>query len=183
MLPGHGVPASFFDFAIRLKFLLLRHTWYGAMKLSEVIQPDRISVELHSRDKKGVLEELAGIMCKDRPGLDKSAVVKVLVDREQLGSTGIGEGVAIPHGKLMEVNQPMVCFGRSKKGLDFDSMDGQPAHLFFLLLAPENSSGLHLQVLTRIARLLKNSSFRKSLLEARTPDDIYRIILAADDES
>jgi PTS system nitrogen regulatory IIA component len=126
---------------------------------------------------------LAEVISKHDPNIDKGTLVKVLVEREHLGSTGIGDGVAIPHGKLNCVGRPIVSFGKSKEGLDFDSMDGQPAYLFFLLLAPENSSGVHLQVLTKIARILKNSAFRKELMRAQTKEELYQTIIQSDRES
>ncbi len=152
------------------------------MKLSDVIAQDHIIPELKATDKKAALSELADVICNIYSDIDKGRLVKVLIDREQLGSTGIGDGVAIPHGKLSSVKHPIVSFGRSKEGLDFDAMDGQPVYLFFLLLAPENSSGFHLQVLTRIAKILKNSSFRKALMEAPTTETIYRKIIQSDEE-
>jgi len=153
------------------------------MKLSEIISIENIIPELKAKDKKGVLGELAEAITHQYPSIEKGALVRVLVEREHLGSTGIGDGVAIPHGKLNSVSTPIVSFGRSRRGLDFDSMDGQPAYLFFLLLAPENSSGVHLQVLTRIAKMLKKSAFRKELMQAETRDDLYRIILQSDEET
>ena len=152
------------------------------MKLSEIIKKDHIISELQSKDKKSVLDELAEAISQNDPYIDKNLLVRVLLEREQLGSTGIGDGVAIPHGKLPGVKRPIVSFGRSVKGLDFDSMDGQPAYLFFLLLAPENSSGVHLQVLTRIARILKSSASRKELMNAGTKEDLYRIIIHSDED-
>jgi PTS system nitrogen regulatory IIA component len=109
--------------------------------------------------------------------------VKVLVERERLGSTGIGDGVAIPHGKMNGVRHPIISFGRSKQGLDFESMDGQPVHLFFLLIAPENSSGIHLQVLAKIAKILKNRDFRKKLMEPATREELYQTIVETDEEN
>ena len=156
--------------------------WNGMMKLSEIIKKEHIISELQAKDKKSVLDELAEAISQSDPYIDKSVLVRVLLEREQLGSTGIGDGVAIPHGKLPGVRRPVVSFGRSVKGLDFDSMDGQPAYLFFLLLAPENSSGVHLQVLTRIARILKSSAFRKDLMSAVTKEDLYRIIIQSDED-
>ena len=154
-----------------------------AMKLSEIIEIDNIIPELKATDKKGVLGELAEVISGHNQSIDKGMLVKVLVEREQLGSTGIGDGVAIPHGKLNSVGRPIVSFGRSKGGLDFDSMDGQPAYLFFLLLAPENSSGVHLQVLTRIAKMLKKSAFRKELMQAGTKEELYQTIIQSDKET
>ncbi len=153
------------------------------MRLSEILAIDNIIPELKAKDKKGVLGELAEVIARYDASIDKDMLVKVLIEREHLGSTGIGDGVAIPHGKLSSVKQPIVSFGRSKKGLDFDSMDGQPAFLFFLLLAPENSSGIHLQVLTKIARILKSSAFRKELMQVDSRDEIYQTIIQTDGDA
>jgi len=153
------------------------------MRLSEILAVDNIIPELKAKDKKGVLAELAEVIANYDANIDKSMLVKVLLEREHLGSTGIGDGVAIPHGKLSSVRQPIVSFGRSKKGLDFDSMDGQPAFLFFLLLAPENSSGVHLQVLTKIARILKSSTFRKALMAVESREEIYQTIIQTDGDA
>lgn len=152
------------------------------MKLPEIIEENNIIPELRAKDKKGVLEELAEAISRHEPSIDKGALVKVLVERERLGSTGIGDGVAIPHGKMNGVSRPIISFGRSKQGLDFDSMDGQPAHLFFLLIAPEDSSSVHLQVLAKIAKILKNRDFRKKLMEPGTKKELYQRIVQTDEE-
>lgn len=152
------------------------------MKLPEIIEENNIIPELRAKDKKGVLEELAEAISRHEPSIDKGALVKVLVERERLGSTGIGDGVAIPHGKMNGVSRPIISFGRSKQGLDFDSMDGQPAHLFFLLIAPEDSSSVHLQVLGKIAKILKNRDFRKKLMEPGTKKELYQRIVQTDEE-
>jgi len=151
------------------------------MKLSEIIEEKDIISDLKANDKNSALEELAEVIVNHEPSIKKEDIVKVLVERERLGSTGIGDGVAIPHGKLSGVKQPMISFGRSKKGMDFDTMDGQPAYLFFLLIAPENSSGIHLEILARIAKILKNSTFRKKLMEAGTRKECYQTIIQSDE--
>ena len=152
------------------------------MKLREIIDQDHIVPRLKARNKTDVLEELAAVICEHEPHLDRSELVRVLLERERLGSTGIGEGVAIPHGMLSQVDRPIVSFGKSTEGVDFDSMDRQPVYLFFLLMAPENSSGVHLQVLAKIAKLLKSSAFRKQLMEANTREDLYQMIIQTDEE-
>lgn len=152
------------------------------MKLSELIDQDNIIPELKAKDKKEVLEELAEPIASHEPSMDKSSLVRILLERERLGSTGIGDGVAIPHGKFHGVSQPIISFGRSRKGLDFESMDGQPAYLFFLLVAPENSASVHLKALAKIAKILKNSSFRKVLMEAPTRKELYQTIIQNDEE-
>lgn len=153
------------------------------MKLSDILDQDSIILNLKAKDKTSVLEELAGSVCSHEAHIDKAALVRVLLERERLGSTGIGDGVAIPHGKLSGVRHPIISFGRSKRGLDFDSMDGQPAYLFFLLVAPENSAGVHLKALAKIAKILKNNAFRKRLMAAGTREELYRAIVETDDET
>jgi len=152
------------------------------MKLSEILEEVNIVPDLKARDKKGVLEELSEAIVSHEPSADKSSLVKVLLDRERLGSTGIGDGVAIPHGKFDGISHPIISFGRSRQGLDFESLDGQPAFLFFLLVAPENSTNIHLKALARIAKILKNSSFRKVLMEVPTRKELYQTIIQSDEE-
>jgi PTS system nitrogen regulatory IIA component len=106
----------------------------------------------------------------------------VLLERERLGSTGIGDGIAIPHGKLKDLDQLVLSFGRSSQGVDFESMDGKPVHLFFLLVAPESCAGIHLRALARIARLLKNGVVRKKLGSMSDRDEIYNLIKQEDEE-
>jgi PTS system nitrogen regulatory IIA component len=145
------------------------------MKILEVLPKEAILADLKAIDKKGVLEELVIPIAKIA-GISPEELVKVLMDRERLGSTGIGEGIGIPHGKVKGLESLILGFGRSRKGVDFDSMDGLPAHIFFLLITPENSTGLHLKLLARISRILKNDLFKDKLLRATTRDDIYSII-------
>ena len=152
------------------------------MRLSEMLDEDNIIPDLKAKDKKGVLEELSEPIVSHKPSMDKSSLVKVLLERERLGSTGIGDGVAIPHGKFSGISQPVISFGRSKKGLDFESMDGQPAFLFFLLVAPENSASVHLKALAKIAKILKNGAFRKVLMEATTKQELFQTIIQHDEE-
>jgi len=152
------------------------------MRLSEILDANNIIPDLKAGDKKKALEELAETIVKTRPSLDKDSLVKILLERERLGSTGIGDGVAIPHGKFHGISEPIISFGRSLKGLDFEAMDGQPVFLFFLLVAPENSASVHLKALARIAKLLKNSTFRKTLMELQTGQEIYKTIIQNDEE-
>jgi nitrogen PTS system EIIA component len=152
------------------------------MKLSELIDEKNIVPDLKAKDKKGVLEELVDALSSQAPALDKNALVKVLLERERLGSTGIGDGVAIPHGKFSGIGQPSISFGRSRRGLDFESMDGESTHIFFLLVAPENSASIHLKALAKIAKILKNSTFRKELMEAPGRHEVYQLIIQNDEE-
>jgi PTS system nitrogen regulatory IIA component len=145
------------------------------MKILDALPKEAILVDLKANDKKGVLEELVIPIAKIA-GINREELVKVLMDRERLGSTGIGEGIGIPHGKIRGLGSLILGFGRSQKGVDFDSMDGLPAHIFFLLITPENSTGLHLKLLARISRILKNDPFKEKLLHATSRDEIYSII-------
>ena len=152
------------------------------MNLIEFIDEKNIVLEIKAKNKPAVLEEMAENAAKNDPSIEKDELLRVLLERERLGSTGIGDGVAIPHGKLNSLKRPVLSFARSFEELDFDSMDGEPTHLFFLLIAPENSSGVHLQVLARLARILKNVSFRHKLMECSTRRELYQAIVEADEE-
>ena len=152
------------------------------MKISDILDLKNIISSVRAGNKNGVIEELVEVMVETLPSLNRDELIKVLLERERLGSTGIGDGVAIPHGKFAGISEPILSFGRSEKGLDFDTMDGQPAHLFFLLVAPEDSASIHLKALARIARILKNDSFRKQLMEASTREEIYQVITHDDEE-
>ena len=151
------------------------------MKILDVLPKEAILADLKAVDKKGVLEELVTPVA-DISGINHEDLVKVLMERERLGSTGIGEGIGIPHGKVKDLNSLILGFGLSRKGVDFDSMDGLPAHIFFLLITPENSTGLHLKLLAQISRILKNDLFKKKLLQATSRDEIYSIIKEEEEE-
>jgi nitrogen PTS system EIIA component len=146
------------------------------MKLLEILSRKSIIPDLKGRTKKQVLEELIDALLQEKPELDRERFMAVLLERERLGSTGIGDGIAIPHGKLKDLDQLVLAFGKSNAGVDFESMDGKPVHLFFLLVAPENCTGIHLRALARIARLLKNAPVRKKLISVGTQDEIYAVI-------
>jgi PTS system nitrogen regulatory IIA component len=137
---------------------------------------------LKGRDKKAVIQELVDLLIESgdlKPKM-KDDVVKGLLNREALGSTGIGQGVAIPHAKCEYVKELVGAFGVSKEGINFDSLDGEPAHIFFLLLAPVESSGPHLKALARISKLLKDKYFRDSLKNAESEKVLYKIIKEED---
>lgn len=152
------------------------------MKILDALHKDAILYELKSLDKKGVLEELVAPVAKIS-GLSHEHLVRVLMDRERLGSTGIGSGIGIPHGKLKGLESLILGFGLSKRGVDFESMDGLPTHIFFLLMTPENSTGIHLKLLARISKILKNETFREKLLNAEDRDEIYSIIMEEEENA
>lgn len=152
------------------------------MKISELLLPATVVSDLAATSKTGVLSELAALLVKVHPTLDYDQVLQVLQERETLGSTGIGEGVAIPHGKIRLLDHMLMCFGRHRDGVDFDSMDGRPAHLFFLLLAPEEAAGAHLKALARISKLLRSPGVTDRLLAAGDQAELYSIIIEVDDQ-
>jgi PTS system nitrogen regulatory IIA component len=151
------------------------------MKISDTLKEGAIISELNATDKKAVLEELSGTLA-EASGVNQEEMVRVLLERERLGSTGIGGGIAIPHGKLGALKSLLMAFGRSRRGVEFDAMDGKPTHLFFLLLAPEDSTGAHLKMLARISRSLKNSVFRERLMTAADGRELYMVIQREDED-
>jgi PTS system nitrogen regulatory IIA component len=151
------------------------------MKILDVLHKEAILPDLTSRDKKGVIEELVAPVTRIAD-VNSEDLVRVLMDRERLGSTGIGGGIGIPHGKLRGLESLVLSFGLSRKGVDFESMDGRPTHIFFLLVTPENSTGLHLKLLARISKILKNDLFKAKLLNAADHDEIFNAIKEEDDE-
>ncbi len=150
------------------------------MNIQDMLNKEHMIENLKSRTKKEVLVELSDVFLHSDTDINRDTVFEVLMEREKLGSTGIGDGIAIPHGKLAGLEKLIVSFGRSVTGVDFDSLDEKPVHIFFLLLAPENSAGQHLKALARISRMLKDISFRESLLTAETSDDAYNLIVKKD---
>ena len=146
------------------------------MNLTEILKRDFILEELEARNQHEVLDELVRVFAMGGVRFDPEAMLQVLLERERLGSTGIGEGIAIPHGKLQGLDEILLSFGRSSEGISFDAMDGKPVHLFFLLMAPENSAGLHLKILAKISRMLKDPALRDNLLRAKSKERIWRII-------
>jgi PTS system nitrogen regulatory IIA component len=151
------------------------------MKICQYLDPDLIIPDLQSEDKEGVLTELAKLIASRVSGIETGEVLQVLLERERLGSTGIGEGFAIPHGKMKNIIQMIIAFGRSSRGIPFDSMDGKGAHYFFVLIAPEDSAALHLKALAKISRFIKNSAFKESLSQAADRDALWRVIQEQDD--
>ncbi len=146
------------------------------MKIMDILVKDAVLLDLDSSSKQAALQELARSLAVAEPRLDAARLLEVLLERERLQSTGIGDGVAIPHGKLPGLEDLVASFARSRVGVDFDSIDGQKTHLFFLLVVPENAGGKHLKALARISRFFRDASFRKALEEAETREDVFRAI-------
>lgn len=150
------------------------------MKITDFLSPETVAPELRGKSKAEVLAELAACLCARHPEIASEELAAVLSERERLGSTAIGDGIAIPHGKLPGVSEMCGAFGRHVKGVDFESLDGQPTHLLFLLVAPEDSTSLHLKALARVSRLFRDASFRDKLLGAVDAAAIFRLIQEED---
>jgi PTS system nitrogen regulatory IIA component len=146
------------------------------MKIVDVLAEDLVIAALSGRTKTDVIHELAAAVAARHAEIDGVRLIQALEDRERLNSTALGEGVAIPHGKLPGIQRVVAAFARSRGGVDFHSVDGKPTHLFFLLVAPEDSAGAHLKALARISRLLKDEAFRQRLLEAADEHELYATI-------
>jgi len=151
------------------------------MKILDVMPKEAILDDLKSQNKKGLLDELV-VPLVSSTGLNSDDLVRVLMERERLGSTGIGGGIGIPHGKIKDLKSLVLGFGLSRKGIDFESIDGKPTHIFFVLITPEDSTGLHLKLLARISRILKNDHFKERLLHAVDQNELYEIIKEEDEE-
>ncbi|RKX60633.1 MAG: PTS sugar transporter subunit IIA [Thermodesulfobacteriota bacterium] len=138
--------------------------------------------DLNTKSKEEALAGLAKRVAEIEPALDQDAVLSVLNEREQLGSTGIGDGVAIPHGKLPELDHMLILVGRSLEGIPFDAMDNRPVHIMFLLLAPDNSATPYLKLLAQVSRVLKTREVHKRIMEAPDASSIKKIIEEIDDQ-
>lgn len=150
------------------------------MKIVEFLNEKAVIANMKATTKEGVLKELVEVLAKAEGIRNREELVKVLLSREVLGSTGIGQGVGIPHGKTNAVKKLVAAFGIAHNGVNFDALDGEPVYLFFLLVAPEDSSGPHLKGLARISRLLKDKFFRESLKALTDEKAILKLIREED---
>src|ERR1041385_4832946 len=155
------------------------------MKISDFLCPDAVTADLKAKNKAEVIDELVTLLVNSGAieKKNKAKIIEVLMAREALGSTAIGQGIAIPHGKSDSVSKLVSGLGVSKKGIDFDSLDGEPAHIFFILIAPQDSAGPHLKALARVSRLLKDKYFRESLKAAKDSRDIAGLVSQEDARS
>lgn len=151
------------------------------MNLAQTLSPDLILPVLHAKNKVDCLMECAEVIAHSHPELKKDDIADVLLEREKLGSTGIQDGIAIPHGKFRGLDHTLILFARSLEGIDFQAFDNQLTHLFFVLLAPENATSEHLKLLARLSRLLKNSKLREELLGAKDAHTLYQILCEEDE--
>ena len=155
------------------------------MKLSDFLSPERVLAHIESNNKKDALKEIAEFVAnveKDE-SLTSKHLLNAIMDREELGSTGIGDGVAIPHAKIHGLKNLCACFARSQTGVNFDSIDSEPVRLIFMLLVPENSAGMHLKALARISRVLKEPGFREQLIHANDSQALYDAFIQQDNQN
>lgn len=150
------------------------------MKITDELKKETIIAFLKSKTKNDVIKELTSHIAKLYPNINTEQAYEVIIEREKLCSTALDAGVAIPHGKMSGISNFVISFGRSEQGVEFDSLDGKPSHLFILILSPENSSGLHLKLLAKISKIFKIQEFRSQLMKAKTSDEIYEIIAQED---
>ena len=150
------------------------------MKIMDFLNKKAISLSIKATDKEGVIRELVDILARATDIKNEEELIKAILDREALGSTGIGQGVGIPHAKSQSVKELVAAFGLSRAGVDFDSLDGEPVYIFFLLIAPEESAGPHLKALARISRVLKDKYFMDLLKKAKGENEILHIIQEED---
>ena len=146
------------------------------MKLTEILTLSRIDLALEGAGKNELIERLVDLVVRDLPDVEKAPILEAVLTREDLMSTGVGNGVAIPHGKTEAVESLVAAFGRCPEPVDYDALDGHPVRLVFLLVGPEDAAGPHIKALSRISRLLSYEEFRTRLNEATTPDEILAAI-------
>ena len=150
------------------------------MKIDEILKKESVIADLVGKNKLEVIQEMTSCLKQNNIIKDDQALFATLMEREKLGSTGIGENVAIPHGKSDELTQIITVFARSLGGVDFESLDQKPVHFVCMVIAPANSTGQHLKALARISRLFKNQALREGILKAEDSNAIYSILLEED---
>jgi len=146
------------------------------MKIMDFLDKKAIKLDLDSSEKEDALKELVDVLADVHDIGEKKNVVKALVERESLGSTGIGQGIAIPHGKTDKVKELVAVLGISQKGVNFEALDGEPVYIFFLLVAPKDTAGPHLKALAQISRLLRDTYFCDLLKRCKNADEVYELI-------
>jgi fructose-specific phosphotransferase system IIA component len=141
-------------------------------KIADKINLECISLELSARRKEDAISDLVNLLAQAGEIADSKAVYKAVLEREEMVSTGVGEGVAMPHARIAGIERSVIAFGRKKSGLSFDALDGKPVKLVFLLISPKSNEGEQLILLSTLARLLRSRSVRKGLLSATTPEEV-----------
>jgi fructose-specific phosphotransferase system IIA component len=146
------------------------------MKITDFLSVKGIKLDLEATDKEGVLKEMVDLLAEVKDIGDKKNILKALIERENLGSTGIGQGIAIPHGKTDKVDGLIATLGISRKGVNYEALDGEPVYILFLLVAPKDTAGPHLKALAQISRLLRDGYFCELLRRCKTPKEVFDLI-------
>lgn len=152
------------------------------MKITDFLDRKAIKIGINSITKEDILKELVDVLAEVKEIGDRKSILKALLERESLGSTGIGQGIAIPHGKTDKVKELVAVLGVSKKGVNFDALDGEAVYIFFLLVAPKETAGPHLKALAQISRLLRDSYFCELMKRCQTPEEVYDLIKREEDK-
>ena len=152
------------------------------MKITEFLDKKGIKLDMGSVEKEDSLKELVDVLAEVADIGDRKTIVRSLIERENLGSTGIGQGIAIPHGKTDRVGGLVAVLGISPKGVNFEALDGEPVYIFFLLVAPKETSGPHLKALAQISRLLRDTYFCELLRRCKSPTEVYDLIKREEDK-
>ena len=163
-----------------MAYFSANHLEITRMNLLDILSLESTIVDLKGESKEDIIAELVNSLPVGDAITDRDQVLQAVLDREKIMSTGIGDGIAIPHGKSAAVTELVAAMGTQRRGIDFDALDGEPAFVFFLLVSPANVSGPHIKALARISRLLKNDAFKKKLIEADSAEDIIATIEAAE---
>jgi fructose-specific phosphotransferase system IIA component len=150
------------------------------MKLSKFCEENLISFELKAKDKEEALKELVDLASRSSLVKDKAELLKAVVEREKLVTTGVGYGVAFPHAKTKAIKGIVIAFGRSKAGIDFEAMDKKPVYLFFLIAAPEDVIGAHLNVMARLSYIMKSEKNRDALMKIKSPKELLEVLDSVD---
>lgn len=150
------------------------------MKISEILKPECVRVPLLSTEKSAAITELVDVLQEGGQLQDRDAVLKAVLSREATRSTGIGQGIAVPHGKSSGLTTLTVAVGKPATPLDFDSMDGRPCQLIVLLASPIDKTGPHIQALAGVSRLWQNEAFRSAVAAANTPEELFQVIVRAE---
>ena len=153
------------------------------MRIATFLERNDVTVAVPLGGKKEVLSALVDLIVSNHSDMEREQLLQVLLKREELRSTAIEQGVAFPHGRVPGLDRLLACFGRCRKGLDFDSFDGEPTYFFFVLLIPEQAQGDHLKALARLNRLFQDRAFRQNLMDAPDADAIFAAIMAEDERS
>jgi PTS system nitrogen regulatory IIA component len=152
------------------------------MKISEILDKRAVKMGMQATEKEEALKELVGVLAQVEDIGDPKGIVKTLIERENLGSTGIGQGIAIPHGKTDKVKRLVAVLGISKNGVNFDALDGEAVYIFFLLVAPKSTAGPHLKALAQISRLLRDSYFCELIRRCKTEQEVFDLIRSEEEK-